>query len=54
MQEKVDVLNNDTPDTVSKKVLEIEHRILPYIVKKFCLNQIIFKNNLTVIIGEHK
>ena len=54
MQEKIDVLDNDTPDTISKKVLEVEHRILPYIVKKFCLNQIIFKDNLPVIIGEDK
>ena len=38
----------------AKKVLEVEHRILPYIVKKFCLNEIIFENNLPVIIGEHK
>ena len=54
MQEKIDVLDNDTPNTISKKVLDIEHRILPYIVKKFCLNQIIFKDNLPVIIGEDK
>ena len=54
MQEKVNVLDSDTPETVSKKVLKIEHKILPYIVKKFCLNEIIFENNLPVIIGEHK
>ena len=54
MQEKIDVLDNDTPDTISKKVLEVEHRILPYLVNKFCLDQIIFKDNLPVIIGEDK
>ena len=54
MQEKIDVLDNDTPDSISKKVLEIEHKILPYIVKKFCLNEIIFEDNLPVIIGEPK
>ena len=54
MQEKVNVLDSDTPEIISKKVLEVEHRILPYIVKKFCLNEIIFENNLPVIIGENK
>ena len=54
MQEKIDVLDSDTPETISKKVLEVEHRILPYIIKKFCLNEIIFEDNLPVIIGEHK
>ena len=54
MQEKIKVLDNDTPESISRKVLEIEHRILAYIVKKICLNEIIFENNLPVIIGDYK
>tara|TARA_B100000131_G_scaffold299448_1_gene319949 strand:+ start:290 stop:928 length:639 start_codon:yes stop_codon:yes gene_type:complete len=53
-QEKIEVLNSDTPETISKKVLKIEHKILPYIVRKFCLDQIIFENNLPLIIGENE
>ncbi len=54
MQEKIKVLDSDTPESISRKVLEVEHRILPYIVKKICLNEIIFENNLPVIIGDYK
>ena len=54
IQEKIKVYESDTPETISKKVLKIEHKILPYIVKKFCSNEIIFENNLPVIIGEYK
>ncbi|MAV64463.1 MAG: phosphoribosylglycinamide formyltransferase [Candidatus Marinimicrobia bacterium] len=54
MQEKVRVSVSDNPDSISKKVLAIEHKILPYIVKKFCLNEIIFKNNLPFVLRRNK
>ena len=34
IQEKVPVLPDDTPDTLSARVLEVEHRILPLAAKK--------------------
>lgn len=35
LQEKVEVLENDTPETLQKRVLEIEHKILPEAIKLF-------------------
>ncbi|SNX53031.1 phosphoribosylglycinamide formyltransferase [Thermoanaerobacterium sp. RBIITD] len=35
LQEVVKVDDNDTPETISNKVLEVEHRLLPYAVKLF-------------------
>jgi len=43
IQETLPVLPNDTAETLQKKVLVIEHRILPMAVKLFC------ENKLTVI-----
>ncbi len=36
IQEKVDVLDGDTPETLAARVLEVEHRILPQAVNMFC------------------
>ena len=33
LQEKVKVYENDTPETLQKRVLELEHKILPKAVK---------------------
>ena len=52
MQEKIEVKPSDSPESISKKVLKIEHKILPYVVKKFCLGQIVFEENLPVIKGD--
>ncbi|MFH1715452.1 MAG: phosphoribosylglycinamide formyltransferase [Elusimicrobiota bacterium] len=38
IQEKLDVLENDTPETLAKRVLEIEHKIYPEAVKKVLKN----------------
>ena len=40
IQEKVPVLPDDTPDTLSARVLEVEHRILPLAAKKFCSGEL--------------
>lgn len=49
MQKCVEVLENDTVDTLSKKVLGIEHEILKESVKLFCDNKINFQNGRVVI-----
>ena len=40
IQEKVPVMPDDTPDTLSARVLEVEHRILPLAAKKFCSGEL--------------
>ena len=40
LQDVVLVEANDTPESLQKKILEIEHRILPQAVKLFCDNKI--------------
>ena len=51
-QKKIKIFHDDNPETIAKKVLDIEHRLLPYIVQKFCLDKIVFKNKKPIIIGE--
>ena len=50
-QKKVEVNYDDDVDTISKKVLKIEHEILPLTVKAFCENKISWKDNKPLIIG---
>ena len=52
LQKKVKISPDDSPETIAKKVLDIEHRLLPYVVQKFCLDQIVFKNKKPIITGE--
>lgn len=35
-QEKVPVIDGDTPETLQKRVLELEHRLLPEVVAQLC------------------
>ncbi len=50
-QKKVKVNFDDDANTISKKVLKIEHEILPFTVKAFCENKISWKDNKPLIIG---
>ncbi|MCK4295900.1 MAG: phosphoribosylglycinamide formyltransferase [Candidatus Marinimicrobia bacterium] len=36
IQEKVEVLPDDIPETLAKRVLKIEHKVYPEVVKAFC------------------
>lgn len=40
LQEKVPVLEGDTPDTLAARVLEVEHKILPKAAKMFCSGEL--------------
>jgi phosphoribosylglycinamide formyltransferase-1 len=44
-QEKVAVVADDTPKVLSQKILAIEHRIYPEVVKAYCEDRIVFENN---------
>ena len=52
MQDIVSVSINDNYDTLAKKVLDIEHKILVNTVKAFCENKIIFDKNRAFIMEE--
>ncbi len=44
-QEKVEVLNDDTPETLAERILKVEHKLYPQVVKAFCEDRIIWENN---------
>ena len=51
LQKKIQV-HNDDASSISKKVLKIEHEILPYTVKVFCDDRIYWKDNKPLIVGK--
>jgi len=53
LQKAVEVLENDTPETLQKRIMEqAEWQILPEAVRLFCENKIIIENNKVYIKGE--
>ena len=44
-QEKVIITADDTAFLLAEKVLAVEHRIYPEVVKAFCENRIVWENN---------
>ena len=51
MQESVPVYSDDTVDSLSKRVLEIEHKIIVETVKAYCEDRITLVGNVTSIEG---
>ena len=50
LQKAVNVMNNDTPETLQKRIMEeAEWRILPKAVQLFCDDKIIVENGKTYI-----
>ncbi len=50
MQRAVEVMEDDTPETLQKRVMrECEHVLLPLAVSKFCEDKITVKGNIAVI-----
>ena len=45
IQKHIKVNSLDTPETLSNRVLKIEHEIYPKAIKAFCANKITIKNN---------
>jgi phosphoribosylglycinamide formyltransferase-1 len=48
VQEKVVVLAEDKPETLARRVLEVEHRLYPDVVRAICNEEIFIKNGKTV------
>jgi formyltetrahydrofolate-dependent phosphoribosylglycinamide formyltransferase len=48
VQEKVAVLAEDKPETLARRVLEVEHRLYPDVVRAICNEEIFIKNGKTV------
>jgi formyltetrahydrofolate-dependent phosphoribosylglycinamide formyltransferase len=44
-QRSVNISDVKTPEEIAERVLNIEHKLLPYVVKKFVENKIILKNS---------
>jgi len=44
-QEKVEILNEDTPQTLAERILKVEHELYPQVVKAFCEDRIAWENN---------
>lgn len=49
-QKSVDISDVNSPEEIAEKVLELEHEILPYVIKKFSENKIEIINNRVKII----
>jgi len=52
LQKEVKVEPDDTPEMVSEKVLKLEHKYYPEVVKLLCDNKIKIKNNKVVVENE--
>ena len=50
MQEAVPVLPDDTVETLSARVLEVEHRILPESVALFCEDRLVLRGRTVHIL----
>ena len=53
-QRKIEVLKDDNPESIARKVLAIEHTLLPYVVRKFCSEDITFKGEKPIITGDEE
>ena len=50
-QECVDIKDVKSPEEIAERVLKIEHRILPYVIKKIAEAKVSIKNNRVEITG---
>jgi phosphoribosylglycinamide formyltransferase-1 len=51
LQKAVEVMEDDTPETLQKRILQYEHKLLPQAVKLFCEERICIRGR-KVIIGQ--
>ncbi|MBS3995480.1 MAG: phosphoribosylglycinamide formyltransferase, partial [Alkaliphilus sp.] len=49
LQEAVEVLQSDTVETLGKRVLEVEHRLLPRAIKLFSENRLMIEGRRVMI-----
>ena len=48
VQERVAVLDDDTPEILARRVLEVEHRLYPEVVRAICNDEILINNGKIV------
>ncbi|VAX16098.1 Phosphoribosylglycinamide formyltransferase [hydrothermal vent metagenome] len=48
-QETVDISDVQSPEEIAERVLKVEHKILPKVIKKFAENKVIVKGNRVII-----
>jgi len=48
-QKRIEVRPEDTAETLAKRVLEVEHNLYPKVVKVFCNDRVVWKNNHPII-----
>lgn len=49
LQSKISVRKTDNPDSLSKRVLQVEHKSYQQVVRDFCSNKIILNKNKVII-----
>ncbi|WKY45924.1 phosphoribosylglycinamide formyltransferase [Eubacteriaceae bacterium ES2] len=52
LQKAINVTDNDTPETIQKKVLVLEHELLPKAIKYFCENRLTISGRTVKLRGE--
>lgn len=50
-QRAVDVEDGDTPELLQERILEVEHMLLPYCVKKLCEGKVIKNGRMVTVLG---
>ena len=50
-QRAVDVEDGDTPELLQARILEVEHMLLPYCVKKLCEGKVIKNGRRVTALG---
>ncbi len=50
-QRAVDVEDGDTPELLQARILEVEHKLLPYCVKKLCEGKVIKNGRRVTVLG---
>jgi phosphoribosylglycinamide formyltransferase-1 len=53
LQRTVDVLDDDTPETLAARVLQVEHAILPEALALFSQDRIIIRQQRTIHLPAH-
>ena len=48
------ILNTDSAEILAEKVLKVEHKLYPEVVRAFCENRIIWESGLPEIVKERK
>lgn len=49
IQEVVEVKSNDTPESLSHRILKIEHRLYSFAIKAFCENKIVWEKGVPLL-----